>query len=291
MRLDQLQIVLVLADELHFGRTAERLHVSQARVSKDVAAVERRIGGALFHRTSRRVALTALGRRFVEDVGPAYRGLLDSLDQLAWVDPEIRVGFVPTTGTTVLSRLMRAFDGRHPEFKVQVSEVGYQRAFASLDEATIDVLVWWRIDPARGVKVGPAIDTQARVAVMSTEHPLAGRDHISVGEVELWARATNVPRAIVSALLPDIAPDGSPIRKRPVEITTMGEYVDFLLRTGAAHATVASFTEYVNRKDLVSIPIVDLPPLDLVLFWRASRENDAIRALAQVAVELNSREP
>lgn len=53
MELRDIEIFLALADELHFGRTAERLHVSQARVSQTIKQVERRIGAPLFARTSR----------------------------------------------------------------------------------------------------------------------------------------------------------------------------------------------------------------------------------------------
>jgi len=82
VRLDQLEVVLALAEELHFGRTARRLHISQSRVSKLVAALEREVGGALFDRASRRVRLTPLGGRFVERVGAAYRDLVSAVDEV-----------------------------------------------------------------------------------------------------------------------------------------------------------------------------------------------------------------
>ncbi|HZA57554.1 MAG TPA: LysR family transcriptional regulator, partial [Solirubrobacterales bacterium] len=61
MDLAHIETFFILCEELHFGRTAERLHVSQPRVSRLVASLETEIGGALFERTSRRVALTSLG--------------------------------------------------------------------------------------------------------------------------------------------------------------------------------------------------------------------------------------
>ncbi|MFD9637391.1 LysR family transcriptional regulator [Streptomyces violascens] len=66
-----LEIFLTLADELHFGRTAERLHVSQARVSQTVKQLERRIGASLFERTSRRVQLTTIGGSCSTTYAPA----------------------------------------------------------------------------------------------------------------------------------------------------------------------------------------------------------------------------
>ena len=54
----ELDAFLTLAEELHFGRTAERLHISTTRVSQTIAKLERRVGVPLFNRTSRRVELT-----------------------------------------------------------------------------------------------------------------------------------------------------------------------------------------------------------------------------------------
>lgn len=64
----EIEVFLALAEELHFGRTAERLGVSQSRVSQIVKGIERRIGAPLFDRTSRRVALTPLGRQLRTDL-------------------------------------------------------------------------------------------------------------------------------------------------------------------------------------------------------------------------------
>ncbi|MGH3486399.1 MAG: LysR family transcriptional regulator [Actinopolymorphaceae bacterium] len=61
MELRDIEIFLTLAEELHFGRTAARLHVTTARVSQAVKKQERHIGGALFDRTNRAVKLTPLG--------------------------------------------------------------------------------------------------------------------------------------------------------------------------------------------------------------------------------------
>ncbi|MGW8882036.1 LysR family transcriptional regulator, partial [Streptomyces mirabilis] len=75
MELRDIEIFLTLAEELHFGRTAARLHVSPARVSQAIKKQERRIGGALFDRTSHHVRLTPLGRQLYDDLLPVHRGL------------------------------------------------------------------------------------------------------------------------------------------------------------------------------------------------------------------------
>ena len=66
----ELETFLTLAEELHFGRTAERTHVSTARVSQTIKKLERRVGAPLFNRTSRHVELTPIGRQLYDDLTP-----------------------------------------------------------------------------------------------------------------------------------------------------------------------------------------------------------------------------
>lgn len=66
----EIEAFLALAQELHFTRTAERLRLSQSRVSRLISSLERKVGGSLFERTSRQVTLTPLGARLRNRAGP-----------------------------------------------------------------------------------------------------------------------------------------------------------------------------------------------------------------------------
>lgn len=72
MELREIEIFLVLAEELHFGRTAERMYLSQSRVSQVIRAMETRAGGRLFERTSRQVRLTPLGEQLRDRLRSPY---------------------------------------------------------------------------------------------------------------------------------------------------------------------------------------------------------------------------
>ena len=74
-----LECFFVLAQELHFGRAAERLHVGQSSVSESIRALEKTVGAPLFDRTSRRVALTPLGQALREGAEAAYMSLKTTL--------------------------------------------------------------------------------------------------------------------------------------------------------------------------------------------------------------------
>ncbi|MBE1592110.1 LysR family transcriptional regulator [Nonomuraea angiospora] len=73
VELRDIEIFLTLAEELHFSRTAERLHITQARVSQAIKKQERSIGAALFERSSRQVRLTPLGEQLHRDLSAGYR--------------------------------------------------------------------------------------------------------------------------------------------------------------------------------------------------------------------------
>ncbi|THA58053.1 LysR family transcriptional regulator, partial [Streptomyces sp. A1136] len=82
MEVRDIEIFLTLAEELHFGRAAARLHLTQARVSQVIGRQERRLGGLLFDRSNRRqVRLTPLGRQLRADLRPVYANLRDSLER------------------------------------------------------------------------------------------------------------------------------------------------------------------------------------------------------------------
>src|SRR5215510_2897054 len=95
-----IEIFLTLAEELHFGRTAERPHVSTARVSQTIKKLERRVEATLFERTSRQVALTPTGRRLDDDLRPAYQQSREGGDRAIaaarGVEGELRAGCIGT---------------------------------------------------------------------------------------------------------------------------------------------------------------------------------------------------
>ena len=133
----EIDAFLTLAEELHFGRAAERLHVSTARVSQTIRKLERRVGVPLFNRTSRRVELSAVGRRLNEDLRPAWEqvaaALTRAIDTGRGFTGTLRVCFTGAAGgvgaddTTRLGssgrRLPRGFGGKLSRTSARASSV------------------------------------------------------------------------------------------------------------------------------------------------------------------------
>ncbi|MFD6735969.1 LysR family transcriptional regulator, partial [Micromonospora aurantiaca] len=122
MELREIEIFLVLAEELHFGRTASRLHVTPARVSQAVKKQERVIGAALFERTSRSVRLTSIGAQLQEGLSLGYRQIQESLAAVAEAartfTGEIRVGYSAAWCGDLVVAAADTFRARHPHSTV-----------------------------------------------------------------------------------------------------------------------------------------------------------------------------
>jgi DNA-binding transcriptional LysR family regulator len=141
----ELEAFLILAEELHFGRTAERLHVTTGRISQTIKKLERHIGAPLFERTNRSVRLTSLGHRLHEDLRPGYEqiqtGLARAIDSVCHTRSALRIGFVGAAAGQVAHQARDLFQQREPDCPVQVREVQIIDAVARLRAGDPDILL------------------------------------------------------------------------------------------------------------------------------------------------------
>jgi DNA-binding transcriptional LysR family regulator len=292
MDLSEIKVFLALCEELHFGRTAERTELSQARVSRLVHALEDEVGGLLFKRTSRRVTLTPLGERLRDRLRPAYERLSEALEDARRMahEPlgELRIGFTSTTAGPALNRLIAAFERSEPDCETTVREVSIIDPYAALRRGEIDVLVNWLAVDEPDLKVGPAITHERRMLAVAADHALAQREAIHVNDIagcEAVRFPRTFPAALEDALLPRTTPSGVPIPHTRIA-HSFGEVATLVARGEIVQGTVASMAARLPREDIVLVPIADLPPLALGLIWRKTHENNRIRALAEAARSL-----
>src|SRR5690606_25147381 len=140
VHVQQIECLIVLSEELHFGRAAERLGYSRSRVSQLVAALERRVGVRLVQRTSRRVALT----QFVEEVRPAYEALAATFARardraMRGALRELRIGFHGSLYEEV-AEAFRRLRARH-EVTVTLSEIPLGSPFSAVLEGRLDAVM------------------------------------------------------------------------------------------------------------------------------------------------------
>ncbi|MGP7997344.1 MAG: LysR family transcriptional regulator [Streptosporangiaceae bacterium] len=288
IELRELRIFLMLAGELHFGRTAERMGISQPGVSEAVRVLESRLGVRLFYRTSRQVDLTPAGEDLRIKLTPALAALEHALAETSYLSRDIRgllrIGFVLTTEGPALSRLAAAFRARYPDCEVRLQEVETFDAYRALRRGDIDVLCNWLAVDEPDLTAGAVFAHYDRALAVAPSHRLAGRSTVSIEdladeEVALFPPST--PSAVYDLLVPPRTPSGHPIR-RTQPVRTINEILSFVARGCIVHPT-SSTVPIFDRDDVVLVPIDDLPPIPLGLVWCTSRENPRIRALDEAA--------
>lgn len=116
MELRQLRYFMAVADELHFGRAAQQLHMSQPPLSVQIGRLEEEIGVALFERSTRHVALTSAGRHLQAKVRQVLEDIesvrLEMRDYAVGAAGELNVGFVSSASYTVIPGVVQLFRAR-----------------------------------------------------------------------------------------------------------------------------------------------------------------------------------
>ncbi|MFP3988983.1 LysR family transcriptional regulator [Streptomyces sp. E11-3] len=292
MELRDIEIFLVLAEELHFGRTAQRLHVSQARVSQAIKKQERRIGAELFTRTSRTVCLTEVGRQFRDDLQPVYTGLHDSLERARraarGITAQLRVTMLPFN-VVDLHPYWKTFRSRYPQWELQIRLATLTDVFGQLRSGAMDVLVAWLPVEEPDLTVGPTFCTDSRVLAVAADHRFAQRDSVPLELLAEFPHATalGLPDYWEGSYLPFHTPRGRPI-ERLIAVDNGDELISRVGMSEIIHPFPGHVTRYWGMPNIRFLPVPDMKDLTFVLVWRTEAENDLIRALADTVRDLGA---
>lgn len=143
MELRHLRYFVTLAEELHFGRAAERLHIAQPPLSQQIRQLETELGFELFHRTKRKVQLTEAGQVFLDEVQQIFKQLEQAIQVGRQTSRgemgQLVVGFVSSAPYNILPTILRAFRSSVPEVRLELHELTTNQQFRWLRESRIDV--------------------------------------------------------------------------------------------------------------------------------------------------------
>jgi len=288
-----LRYFVAVADELHFARAADRLHITPPTLSQQIARLELAIGGRLFERTPRAVALTPLG----EELLPLAREAVRSHEAvLAWASraathpAALRVGVVAGGGGGGLtSEILAALVARLPEVPLQLVRLGFFDVGPAVREGGVDVaLTLAPVGPSKDLSVQELL-SEPRVLVVREDSPLAGRASIRIDETNNLAFV--VPSGAAGEglawWLVDPRPDGT----RP-RVVAVADDVEGLLELCAAGigvniATSSAFREQ-SRAGLALVEIVDVEPARVVLVRSERPRHGAVAAFERIAIDVAS---
>jgi DNA-binding transcriptional LysR family regulator len=249
--LRKLRYFVAVADQLHFSRAADELHIAQPVLSRQIRALEQDLGASLFTRDRHGVALTEAGRQLLADAGPllaSAHAVRRRVTAAARGSQRLTVGF--RAGIAVIPAA-RAFEARHPDVVVDVQRIEWDDQATMLLDGRIDVgYVRLPIDEA-GLRVVP-LYTEPRVAVLPAGHRLAGKAEVTeadlAGEPLVWhadpsTQPTRRPHPDAGYLVRGV--------DETLEHVAAGRGISFLAR---------SATVFYSHPDISYVPIPDLAP-------------------------------
>jgi DNA-binding transcriptional LysR family regulator len=273
----EIEIFLTLAEELHFGRTAQRLLVSQARVSQTIAKLERRFGVSLFERTSRRVALTPVGAALHADVRAGHdrilKGVATAVAAGRGVTGTLAVGLEAPAVAELAADVFARFRARHPGVEVVFRETGFTDPLDLLREGEVDVAVTNAPVDEEGVEEGPELYREPVVLAVARGHHLAGRESVTPADLD----GETVYRAGRRA---------APYRREPDRTAaTLLDLMALIAADAGVCPLAAHAADYFARPSLVMVPFAPgSPPVRWVLCWRRGQRTARVEALAAAVV-------
>jgi DNA-binding transcriptional LysR family regulator len=173
---------VAVAEELHFGRAAQRLHVSQPPLSQQIRKLEQMLGHPLLTRTSRSVNLTAAGEAFLQSARRTLRNVQRDIDETQRIARgevgSLHIGFVGSGMLTGLPAIFRAYHQAYPRVHLHLHESFTSRVMEGLGDGSLDAGILRDGYPADGLNVTP-IFSEPFVAVLPANHPRAKQKSIS----------------------------------------------------------------------------------------------------------------
>ncbi|MFE6412469.1 LysR family transcriptional regulator [Streptomyces sp. NPDC057837] len=294
MELRDIEIFLTLAEELHFGRTAERLHLSQARVSQSIRQQERRLGGALFDRNTRSVALTLLGQHLREDLLPGYELIRAAVDRAAEAARgccgTVRLGAMGALPSE-MAWLIEVYRERYPECAVEFVEFHFSDPFVKLRTREVDVQLMWSPVKQEGVTCGPVVLTEGRVLAVADDSPLAKRRTVSMEDLAgqtVLDPGERVPPDWFEAMCPDRTPSGRAIHRGP-QAQTFHEVLALVADGRIVCPLNGHVPRYYTYPGVTLVPIDDAPLTEWALVLPATAPPPHVQALIDTARDLGRR--
>lgn len=284
---------IAVAEELHFGRAAARLHITQPSLSVQIRKLEHSLNTPLLVRSSRHVALTPAGEVLLE----GGRQLLNEAARIASLTHDagqmrsghrLVVGFQANAAAELTPQILNAFRDLHPLVDIEMRSHDFSDPYVGLTDGSVDVAFvrppllaqdWLGLQP---------LFTEPRMLVVSEHSPLALRTELSVGQL--------VDEAFVGRRSPEewrdfwLAVDsrgGMPV-KLGAEAATVDECFEAIMSERGVAFTQASTQRFYGRPGLAFVPVNDIAPSTLAIAWRTDAPSSLVNDFVDTAVAVAS---
>jgi DNA-binding transcriptional LysR family regulator len=279
---------VAVAEELHFGRAAARLHIAQPSLSVQIRKLEHTLGAVLFLRSSRSVELTAAGVVLLDE----SRRLLADADRIVGLTRaaahgagrrKLVVGFQANAAAELTPQILRAFQSQFPGVQVHMQGFDFSDPYVGLADGSSDVAF---VRPPLAVRdwLGlEALFIEPRVLVTYANSPLAALTEVSVEQVaDQFFVARKAPEDWRDFWLATRSRQGVPVRLG-AEAATVDECFEAILSERGMAFSQASTQRFYSRPGLAFVPVNDIPPTSLSIAWRTDVESPVVRDFVSTA--------
>lgn len=282
---------VAVAEELHFGRAAERVGMAQPPLSQRVKALEEELGVRLFQRTSRKVALTPAGAAFLvearEVLARTDRAMETARRVGRGLGGRLVVGFVNPAMDAFLAGAVARFRERAPGVAVTLRELSSREQVAALGAGRLDVgFLRFAGQKLAGLEA-EVLFRERYVAALPAEHVLAGRGRIALGrlvrEPLIMPPPGDLPtlRAAMDEAFARVGGDPETVQEARSKFTVLS-----LVAAGMGVALVPASARIWRRIGVVFREVAgDLPEVELAAAWPRGRDHPAVARLVALARE------
>jgi DNA-binding transcriptional LysR family regulator len=286
--LRKLRYFVAVAEELHFGRAAERLYIAQPVLSRQIRKLEQELKVELLVRTSRSVALTPAGLHLMEEAKSLLAAAETARRRIGHIARDraaLTIGFFIGDEFTAARR---AFSHIYPDVAIKLHRIYWHNQTEVLREGLADVaFVHLPIDD-QDLELVP-VRLEPRVAVLPASHPAAAKREISIAElaedlVIVQRGATPSWQAFHNV---DPRPDGRRPRRGPA-VDNLEEKLQHVAAGGVISFLPACVAAAVVQPGVAYVPVSDIPPVSICL---ASKAGDPSPLVAAFRACVNDARP
>ncbi|MDH6705290.1 DNA-binding transcriptional LysR family regulator [Kitasatospora sp. MAA19] len=277
MELRTLRYFVAVAEELHFGRAALRLHMSQPPLSRAIKQLETELGATLFDRSSAGVTLTPVGTVLLDEA----HALLDHADRVqdrvatAAGTATLTVGLLGDSTDPAVTRLAAAYRRRHPHVEVRIRETDLTDPTCGLHAHLVDIALTRGPFDETGLSVHQ-LRTDPVGALLRADDPLARHDGLKLADLadRRWFR-------FPQGTDPDWQSywNGGEPREGPV-VRAVQECRQAVLWNSTVGMTLL---DHEPAHGLTVVPLTDMPPSRMVAAWKEGDPNPLISSFVRIA--------
>jgi DNA-binding transcriptional LysR family regulator len=285
----KLTAFVAVAEELHFGRAARRLHISQPPLSLSIRALEEDLGTKLFLRSSRRVELTDAGRVLLEQAREILEQLAEARRRTAEAGRgergSLSIGFITPVVYGLLPGLLREFRTRFPGVRLTLREAMGDAQLEELESGKLSA--GFVAAPVSSQRLSQlAMLTEPMVAALPKFHPLARRE----GAIRLAQLAGETfilfPRTVAPGLFDSIVAfcRASGFSPRVEQEAMQSQTIVGLVSAGLGVAIVPASIKQLRRPGVVYRPFKERSPrVETLLVWRSEDRSPALQNFVKMA--------